>query len=81
MVRALEIIGEAAKHVPASIRKRYPELPWKAMAGMRDKVAHRYFGVDLEIVWKTVKEEIPRIQPIVERALRDLSAGETDEGG
>ena len=76
VVRALEIIGEAAKHVPPTIRKRYAELPWREMAGTRDKITHEYFGVDLAIVWKTVKKEIPRTRPLVEQALRDLSAEE-----
>ena len=51
MVRAIEIIGEAAKHVPPSIRQRYAELPWQDIAGMRDASIHGYFGGDLEVVW------------------------------
>jgi len=72
VVRALEIIGEAAKNIPDDIRKNYPEIPWKDIAGMRDKVIHEYFGVKLSIVWRAVKEEIPPLKPIFEKILRDL---------
>jgi len=72
VVRALEIIGEAVKNIPDDIRKNYPEIPWKDMAGMRDKVIHEYFGVKLSIVWRAVKEEIPPLKPIFEKILRDL---------
>jgi len=72
VVRALEIIGEAAKNIPDDIRKNYPEIPWKDMTGMRDKVIHEYFGVKLSIVWGAVKEEIPPLKPIFEKILRDL---------
>jgi len=71
-VRALEIIGEAAKNIPDDIRKNYSEIPWKDIAGMRDKVIHEYFGVKLSIVWRAVKEEIPPLKPIFEKILRDL---------
>ena len=72
VVRALEIIGEAAKNIPDDIRKNYPLIPWKDMTGMRDKVVHEYFGVKLNIVWIAVKEEIPPLKPIFEKILRDL---------
>jgi uncharacterized protein with HEPN domain len=72
VVRALEIIGEAVKNIPDDIRKNYPEIPWKDMAGMRDKVIHEYSGVKLSIVWIAVKEEIPPLKPIFEKILRDL---------
>jgi len=72
VVRALEIIGEAAKNIPDDIRKNYPLIPWKDMAGMRDKVIHEYFGIKLSIVWRAVKEEIPPLKPIFEKILGDL---------
>lgn len=72
VLRSIEVIGEAAKHVPASVRGRYPAVPWREMAGMRDKVVHFYFGVDLEAVWLVVKERIPTLKPIMEEIHRDL---------
>jgi uncharacterized protein with HEPN domain len=56
VICALEIVGEAVKKVPAAIRRRNPGVPWKDMAGMRDRLIHGYFGVDNEILWKTAKE-------------------------
>ncbi|MEM4616680.1 MAG: DUF86 domain-containing protein [Archaeoglobaceae archaeon] len=76
VIRAIEIIGEAVKKVPISVRKRYPEIPWKEMAGMRDKVIHEYFGVDLRIIWKTVKEDIPNLRPLFEKILKDFEKSE-----
>ena len=71
-IRCVEIIGEAAKHIPNVIRKKHPEIPWKMMAGMRDKIIHEYFGVVLEVVWKTIKEEIPALKPLMKKILTEL---------
>jgi len=68
--RALEIIGEATKHIPPKVKSCYPEIPWKDMAGMRDKVIHEYFAVDLKRVWKTVKTDIPTLKPMFEEILK-----------
>ena len=59
VIRALEIIGEAAKNVPYEVREKYPSVPWKDLAGIRDKLIHSYFGINLEVVWLSVKEGIP----------------------
>ena len=72
--RALEIIGEATKNVPDGIRVRFPDGPWRDMAGMRDILSHAYFGVDLEVVWKTATERVPQMAPEVRRALDVLEA-------
>ena len=72
VVRELEIVGEAVKQIPPSIREKYPEIPWSDMAGMRDKLIHFYFGVDMEIVWKTVNERIPKLEPLIQNVLSDL---------
>lgn len=70
VTRALEIIGEAVKKVPRSVRTRYPDVPWKDIAGMRDKLIHEYWGVNLKTVWKTVKEDIPPLKPVFEGILQ-----------
>jgi uncharacterized protein with HEPN domain len=69
VVRALEIVGEAAKRIPHSFRDRHPEVPWRSMAGIRDKLIHDYVNVNLEVVWKTVHEDLPLLQERVRRLL------------
>ena len=71
VVRALEIVGEATKRLPMSLRDQYPDIPWKRMAGMRDRIIHGYDAVDLEVVWDAVKAEIPRVKPLLQQILTD----------
>lgn len=61
VLRALEIVGEASKQVPAEVRNRASDVPWQDMAGMRDKLIHGYQGVDLRVVWRTVQEDLPEL--------------------
>ena len=76
VIRNFEIIGEATKHIPGRVRQEYPKVPWKDMAGMRDKLIHGYFGVQLDVVWKTVKERLPAVRPLVEEALAKMKEDE-----
>lgn len=62
VLRALEIIGEAARQIPESVQKAYPTLPWREMIAMRNVVIHEYFGVDKEVIWRTVREDLPALQ-------------------
>jgi len=62
VIRNLEVVGEAAKNVPEEIRQKYPRIPWKEVAGMRDRLIHAYFGVDLEIVWQTIVSDLPKLE-------------------
>ncbi len=72
VIRALEIIGEAVKNIPEDIRKKYPDIPWRSIAGMRDKLIHAYFGVKIERVWEVVKRDIPNLKPKFEKILEEL---------
>ena len=72
VIRSLEIMGEAAKKIPDNLRRKYSKIPWKEMAGIRDKLIHEYHGVDLEIIWKVVKEELPPVKPNILKMLKEL---------
>ena len=73
VVRAIEIIGEATKNIPDHIRKGYPDVPWKRMAGMRDRLIHEYFGVDLEIVWETIEQDLPQLKVLIQKVMEDIN--------
>ena len=70
--RSLEVIGEAVKGLPEEFRSKYPDMDWKGMAGMRDRLIHHYFGVDYEIVWDVVKNEAPRLKAQLQEILAEL---------
>ena len=69
VIRNLQVIGEAAKKVSAGFRAAHPDVPWKSMAGMRDRVVHDYFGVSLDIVWDVVANHLPRISDQLKKLL------------
>jgi uncharacterized protein with HEPN domain len=69
VVRKFEIIGEAAKNVPDPVKQKFPEIPWKELAGMRDKLIHSYFGVDYDLVWSAIKNRLPHLKVLVNKAL------------
>ena len=72
VLRKLEVLGEASKHVPPEIRNASGEIPWREMAGMRDKLIHFYFGVDASLVWRTVTEKLPEVKVRLLNLLDDI---------
>ena len=72
VLRCVEVIGEATKKIPDELRADYPDIPWRDMAGMRDKVIHGYFVVDYKMVWLTVKEDIPQMMPKIKKVIDEL---------
>lgn len=74
VVRNLEIIGEAARNVPKDVRDKYPDIPWERMVSMRNKVLHEYFGVDIEILWQTINEDLLPLEEQI-KDLPELSEG------
>jgi len=71
VIRRLEIIGEAVKNLPADFKKNYPDVPWQKISGLRDKLIHGYFGIDLELVWEIIKKNLPLFKLQIQQMLRD----------
>jgi uncharacterized protein with HEPN domain len=72
VIRKFEIIEKPTKQIPEEIRQKYPQVPWKEMAGMRDRLIHSYFGIDYKLVWKTIKERIPQVKPLIRKILEEI---------
>ncbi len=70
VIRAFEIIGEAARQIPEDVRDAHPEIQWREIMGMRNKLTHEYFGVNTEVVWRTVNEDLPIIIPALRKMLK-----------
>ena len=80
VLRSIEVIGEAAKHVPEAVRARHPGIPWREMAGMRDKLIHDYAGVDASLVWLTVTDRVPALRPLIQKAVSELDDSSSSVG-
>ena len=72
VVHAFEIIGKATRRLPHEFKESHPELPWRSMAGMRDKLIHDYFGINLMVIWKTVSEDLPLLEKAIRCILADM---------
>ncbi len=73
VIRKLEVIGEAAKNIPKGIKEKYPDLPWKSMSGMRDRLTHTYFGIDYKLVWDVIKKETSKIKSRLQEILVEFN--------
>jgi len=73
VLRNLEVIGEAVKGLDDSSRSRAPDVPWRRIAGMRDVLIHHYFGVDLEVIWRVVEDEVPDLLIVAKRLIDELA--------
>ena len=72
VIRCLEVLGEAVKKIPNRIREDYPEIPWQEIAGMRDRLIHEYFGVDIETIWDTIQEDLSPLKETVTKIIKNL---------
>lgn len=73
VVRNLEIIGEAARHISPGLVVAHQDIPWMRMVGMRNKILHEYFGVDEEILWETIQQDLPELKTKIEKLLKTVS--------
>ena len=74
VTRNLEIIGEAVKNLSPELRQLHPDIPWRSMAGVRDRLIHDYFGVNLDIVWEIISNELPKLVEPLEKILAEAGA-------
>ena len=74
IVKDLEIIGEAANNVSVESQNKYSDIPWRAMVGMRNRLVHAYFGIDLDVVWQTIQTELPSLLRSLDRVIENWGA-------
>ena len=79
VVRCFEIIGEAAKNLPEELKSKHPGIPWREITGMRDKMIHEYFGVNLQIVWQTIEEDLPSLEAAIKKLIDEEQKQESDK--
>lgn len=72
MIRNLKIIGKTANHIPDSIQAKFNEIPWGHMKGMQNILIHEYFGVDIEVLWKTINDDLPRLKIQIQALLSEI---------
>lgn len=70
VIRAVEIIGEAAGSIPEDVRSKYPDIPWRDVRGMRNKLVHQYFGINMKVVWQTIREDLPAIISALKKIIK-----------
>jgi len=72
VIRNFSVIGEAVKHISPSVRKKHPDIPWKIIAGMRDKLVHEYFGIRYDVVWETIELRLPSLRDAIKKILDQM---------
>ncbi|MBF0537735.1 MAG: DUF86 domain-containing protein [Nitrospirae bacterium] len=77
VIRCIEVMGESAKNIPDHVRDKYPQIPWKDMAGMRDIIVHAYFGIELKRIWEVVTVKLPPLKQHIRQVLDDIASGKT----
>lgn len=73
VMRRIEIIGEATRNLPAGIKRKHPDIPWKQIAGMRNILAHEYFGVAMKRIWDTTQKDLPRLKKQISKLLKEAN--------
>ena len=79
VARRIEIIGEAAKNLPALFRRKHPQIEWREIVGMRDKLIHHYFGIEMSIVWATSKNDLPKLKQQISKILGSLEKAKKNQ--
>jgi uncharacterized protein with HEPN domain len=72
VIRNFSVIGEAVKNIPPGVRKKYPDIPWKIIAGMRDKLVHEYFGIRYDVVWETIELRLPSLRVAIKKIMDQM---------